>query len=172
MNRVAQRREVGAEPTSAPASAAALDLPALPLLADWLRQRRALVAELAQALRQGFQAVAAFNPGGYLDCIERQEELSLRIAALDRKLPHEQGPREQLQQAATALRQMNAELQELANVHTALIEHGSRSVRCFQRVWAMNAPSYLAPAGAAPSPRKPPAGARIPARGANPPPEK
>lgn len=173
MNRNAQRREVGAGLPSSPLSAPAqrpdpLELPSLPALQAWLRQRQSLVDELTQALREGFQAVARFEPNAYLDCIERQEELSQRIAALDRRLPPSEGPRPQLQQAAAALRQMNAELQQLAAVQTALIEHGSRSVRCFQQVWAMNAPSYAAPAEVRPPARKLPAATESRARGDRP----
>ncbi|HUX65969.1 MAG TPA: hypothetical protein VMV31_00615 [Terriglobales bacterium] len=148
MNPNARRREIGAglPTTENNAVAAEVKLPTLPALEAWLRQRQALVAELAQALREGFQAVAGFDPNRYLDCIERQEELSQRIAGLDRRQPASVGARAELERAAEALRRMNAELQQLAGVQTALIEHGGRSVRCFQRVWAMNAPSYGAPA--------------------------
>ena len=173
MNRNAQRREVGAGLPTSPLSAPSprpdpLELPSLPALQAWLRLRQGLVEELAHALRDGFQAVARFDPNAYLDCIERQEELSQRIAALDRRLPPSEGPRPQLRQAAEALRAMNAELQQLAAVQTALIEHGGRSVRCFQQVWAMNAPGYAAPAEARPPARKPLAAADPRPRGPRP----
>lgn len=119
-------------------------------LEAWLGQRRALVEQLERELRDGFQAVAAFDAPGYLDCIERQEGLCRSIAQLDRRLPAPTDNSAQMQAAAAELRRMNAELKTLADVQQALIEHGSRSVRSFQRVWAMAAPGYtVTPAPAA-----------------------
>ncbi|MGH9416173.1 MAG: hypothetical protein ACRD01_06050 [Terriglobales bacterium] len=115
--------------------------PPLPLAA-WLGQRRTLVELLEQELRDGFQAVAAFDAPRYLDCIERQEGLCQSIARLDRRLPAPTPDKAFMEAAAAELRRMNAELKTLADVQQALIEHGSRSVRSFQRVWAMAAPGY------------------------------
>ncbi|HWG38124.1 MAG TPA: hypothetical protein VN690_10440 [Terriglobales bacterium] len=95
-----------------------------------------MVAQLSQALRDGFQAVAAFQGAAYLDCVERQQALCLQIAALDQRKPTLG------EQAAVSLRALNSELRQLGEVQAALIEHGSRSVRCFQRVWALGAPAY------------------------------
>jgi len=91
---------------------------------------------LSQALRDGFQAVAAFQAAAYLDCVERQQALCLQIAAHDSRKPVLG------EQAAAALRALNAELRQLGEIQASLIEHGSRSVRCFQRVWALGAPGY------------------------------
>ncbi len=114
-------------------------------LRQWIEHRRALVADLAQALRDGFQAVAAFKASAYLDCVERQDELTQRIAALDRRRPDLPPAGPERAWAAAELERMNAEMKELAGLHAALIEHAGRSVRSFQRVWALGAPGYDPP---------------------------
>lgn len=130
------------------------DMPAGPLF-DWLTQRRALVTELQQAIQQGFDAVATFQANAYLECVEKQDGLCQRIRALDRRMPPTAGePRGAVLRAAAELRAMNQELKKLNDVQAALVEQGSRSVRCFQRVWAMGEPLYGPPE---PGPRKPPA---------------
>lgn len=128
----------------------------------WLERRRSLLAELSRELQSGFQAVAAFNAGGYLDSVERQEELCRRIGEHDQQMPPIRGSREDLQRLEELLRRMNAELKQHADVQAALIEHGGRSLRSFQRIWAMNAPFSSPPAGNPPASavRKPPAKAR------------
>ncbi|MGH9475174.1 MAG: hypothetical protein ACRD1C_02455 [Terriglobales bacterium] len=125
---------------------------------DWLQQRRALVDELAAELRTGFQAVAAFRAGEYLDSVERQETLAQRIVEHDHRIP-EAGSGARRLAAASELRGMNAELRRLADIQAALIELGGRSVRCFQRVWALGAASYELDS----DDRRPPAAA-VPAR--------
>lgn len=119
---------------------------------EWLAQRRALVNALSQALRAGFAAVAAFDAPAYLDCVEQQEDLCRRIAVLDRRLPPllealtADGPGDRRREAAAfELKTMNAELRRLADIQAALIAHGSRSIRSFQRVWALGASSYRPP---------------------------
>lgn len=112
---------------------------------DWLARRRALILELQQALQQGFGAVASFQGAVYLDCVQRQDELCQRIRAHDRVMPSPSADREAMTAAAAELRHMNLELKQLAEVQAALVEHGSRSVRCFQRVWAMGEPAYTRP---------------------------
>ncbi|MGH9394575.1 MAG: hypothetical protein ACRD1E_10430 [Terriglobales bacterium] len=91
---------------------------------------------LSQALRDGFQAVAGFQGGAYLDCVERQQALCVQIQVLDQHQPTLG------LEAAVTLRALNAELRQLGQVQASLIEHGSRSVRTFQRVWALAAPAY------------------------------
>ncbi|HVB40289.1 MAG TPA: hypothetical protein VNE83_05280 [Terriglobales bacterium] len=116
---------------------------------EWLAQRRELVDSLSQALRAGFVAVAAFDAPAYLDRVEQQEELCRRIAVLDQRLPplwEASGPDDPGREAAAAeLKTMNAELQRLADIQAALIAHGSRSIRSFQRVWALGASGYRPP---------------------------
>ncbi len=134
-----------AAPPSAPAPALALVPRVAPTLEEWLERRQTLIGELTQQLRAGFQAVAAFNGAAYLDCVERQEGLCRRIAALDARRP-ESGPDPAAgRRAASALRFMNAELKQLGQLQAALIESGGRSVRCFQRVWALGAAAYGPP---------------------------
>lgn len=110
---------------------------------EWLAQRRELVEALSQALRAGFAAVAAFNAPAYLDCVEQQEDLCQRIAALDRRIPKPKS--QEAASAAADLKAMNAELRRLGDVQAALIAHGSRSIRSFQRVWALGASGYQPP---------------------------
>ncbi|MGH9520643.1 MAG: hypothetical protein ACRD2D_13380 [Terriglobales bacterium] len=112
---------------------------------DWLARRRALILELQQALQEGFRAVAAFQGAVYLDCVQRQDEICQRIRQHDRGMPAPSADREAMVAAAAELKQMNLELKQLAEVQAALVEHGSRSVRCFQRVWAMGEPAYGLP---------------------------
>lgn len=114
-------------------------------LSVWIEQRRALVSQLSAELEAGFQAVAAFDAMAYLDSIERQEEFCRQIGNLDRKLPARGQKSPELEAAAMELRQMNAELKRLADVQRALVEHGGRSIRCFQSVWAMGAFGYEPP---------------------------
>lgn len=112
---------------------------------EWLAQRRELVEALSQALRAGFAAVAAFNAPAYLDCVEYQEDLCQRIASLDRRMPQPPACPADVpswRAAAAELQSMNAELRRLADIQTALIAHGSRSIRSFQRVWALSASGY------------------------------
>lgn len=123
---------------------------------DWLAQRRALVDQLSAELRAGFQAVAAFRAGDYLDSVERQETLAQRIVEHDTRMPSIEGA-DRRRSAAAELRTMNAELRRLADIQAALIELGGRSVRCFQRVWALNSASYeLDPALRRPPATEPP----------------
>ncbi len=131
---------------------AAPPAPVLALVSDgelpmdaWLLQRQRLVGELTQQLRAGFQAVAAFNGGDYLDCVERQETLCRRIAALDVRCPAPGPDPAANRRAAASVRFMNAELKQLGQLQAALIESGGRSVRCFQRVWALGAAAYGPP---------------------------
>src|SRR6185312_7830008 len=112
---------------------------------EWLEQRRRFMEELGQALRDGFEAVAAFNAPAYLDCVERQEDLCQRLTRHDRAMPAPPLDRAERERAAAELSRMNRKLQELADVQKALIEHGGRSVRSFQRVWAMGDPGYRRP---------------------------
>lgn len=112
---------------------------------DWLARRRALILELQEALQQGFGAVARFQGAAYLDCVQRQDELCQRIRAHDRAMPSPSADRDAMVAAAAELRHMNLELKQLAEVQAALVEHGGRSVRCFQRVWAMGEPAYGPP---------------------------
>lgn len=111
----------------------------------WLEERGRLADELGAALQAGFRAVGAFNAPAYLDCIEQQEDLCRQIADLDKRMPAPAGERADLEWAAAELQRMNAELKRLADIQAALIEHGGRSVRCFQRVWALGAPGYDPP---------------------------
>jgi hypothetical protein len=134
-------------PTAGAPAGLALVAPAPLTMDDWLEQRRRLVAELIQQLRSGFQAVAAFDGAAYLDCVERQEGLCRRIAALDARCPPPGPDAIANRRAASTLRFMNAELKQLGNLQAALIESGGKSVRCFQRVWALGAAAYAPPAG-------------------------
>ena len=112
---------------------------------DWLARRRALILDLQQALQEGFGAVARFQGAAYLDCVQRQDELCQRIRSHDGCMPSPSADRGAMVAAAAELRQMNLELKQLADVQAALVEHGSRSVRCFQRVWALGEPAYSLP---------------------------
>lgn len=124
---------------------------AVPMTA-WLAQRRRLVEALTYELRAGFQAVAAFQALEYLDAVERQQGLAQRILAHDRAMPLPDADAGVMRQTAAELRRMNRELKHLNDIQAALIENGGRSVRCFQRVWAMAAPAAAAYADpAAPS---------------------
>lgn len=134
-------------------------------LAAWLEHRRRLVDELTREIRAGFQAVAAFRPAEYLDAVERQQALAQRLSVHDRALPPNEdadgdhphdgpgGATGAARAAQAELRRMNAELRGLNQIQAALIEQGGRSVRCFQRVWAMAAPEaggYADPAAGPP----------------------
>lgn len=114
----------------------------------WLCEREALVLRLSDELRAGFQAVAEFHARDYLDCIERQEALAAKLAAHDTRMPELPAAAEDKRRLADAIRAMNASLRRLADIHTALIDLGSRSARCFQRVWAMREAGYAVPVGA------------------------
>jgi len=116
-------------------------------MSAWLDQRQALTQALEQALRDGFQAVAAFRAPEYLDCIERQEGLCRALAALDRAMPRAASNAAVRRTQVDRLRAMNLDLRQLAEVQGDLIAHGGRSVRCFQRVWALGAPEYRRPEG-------------------------
>ncbi|HET9784731.1 MAG TPA: hypothetical protein VFP94_07225 [Terriglobales bacterium] len=110
-------------------------------MAVWLTQRHRLVEALTYELRAGFQAVAAFQAPEYLDAVERQQGLAQRILTHDRAMPLPDADAGVMRQAAAELRRMNRELKRLNDIQAALIENGGRSVRCFQRVWAMAAPA-------------------------------
>jgi len=106
-------------------------------MATWLQHRHRLVEALTYELRAGFQAVAAFHGPEYLDAVERQQGLAQRILSHDRSMPLPEADADAMRSAASALRHMNRELKRLNDIQAALIENGGRSVRCFQRVWAM-----------------------------------
>jgi hypothetical protein len=122
-----------------PRAAQAAGGEAAPMTA-WLAQRRRLVEALTYELRAGFQAVAAFQAPAYLDAVERQQGLAQRILTHDRAMPLPDADAGVMRQAAAELRRMNRELKHLNDIQAALIENGGRSVRCFQRVWALAAP--------------------------------
>ncbi|MGH9413811.1 MAG: hypothetical protein ACRD0Y_08725 [Terriglobales bacterium] len=112
---------------------------------SWLERRQNLVAELSSELHAGFAAVADFHARDYLDSVERQDALAHRLLTHDAHMPDLPSDAGEKRHLAAAVRAMNAELTRLAGIQTALIELGSRSARCFQRVWALGAPSYSAP---------------------------
>ncbi|TAN22937.1 MAG: hypothetical protein EPN33_05405 [Acidobacteria bacterium] len=123
-----------------------MDNPATQLALNlWLSERQAIVLRLSDELRAGFQAVAEFHARNYLDCIERQEVLAARLAAHDAQMPELPAAVEDKRRLADAVRAMNTSLRHLADIHAALIDLGSRSARCFQRVWALGAASYTSP---------------------------
>lgn len=113
----------------------------------WLSERQALVLRLSDELRAGFQAVAEFHARNYLDCIERQEALAAKLAAHDAQMPELPAEAEDKRRLADAVRAMNLSLRRLNDIHATLIDLGSRSARCFQRVWALREAGYAVPAG-------------------------
>ncbi|MGH9467402.1 MAG: hypothetical protein ACRD1Y_08600 [Terriglobales bacterium] len=124
----------------------ALCAPADPdIFEAWLERRRTLVSDLCHCLHRGFKAVAAFDGAGYLDCVQRQEALAERVAAHDAVMPELPPDAASKRNAASAIAAMNGELRRLGDIQTALIEIGGRSVRCFQRVWALASPAYERP---------------------------